>query len=417
MDVKKNKKTRKVKLNTKQAFIIALSVVTLAGIFTVMKDKTISMPQEDLLIERVKAGELEVTVDGYGILVSGKQQLITANSDATVEEIVLKPGAKVNADSVIAKLSNPELEELAESAQQDLLQAIANMQQLSLNNEREKLIESSQLIEVESQLEGVKLQRESEEQLVEEGIVSRLSYKQTLLEEKQLEQRVSVLKERAKQLTKIHEKSINIEKGRVKQSEGVLNNALARLEKLEVKAGFEGVLQSLSVELGQSLRRGDEIALIGSVTELISEIQVPQNQAQLIEVGQPVILKMRDENIVGEVSRVDPVVNDGTVLVEVALPAQLPSSARPLRNIEGTVIVKTIPNAKYIRKPVGAKPNSSSYLYRYDGDSGSAERFLVQFGESAGKDIQLLSGANTGEFFIISDLSSLQEGTSRISIH
>lgn len=417
MDVKKNKKTRKVKVNTKQAFIIALGVVTLAGIFTIMKDKTISMPREDLLIERVNAGELEVTVDGYGIFVSGRQQLITANSDATVEEVVLKPGAKVQADSVIARLSNPELEELAESAQQDLLQAIANMQQLSLNNEREKLIESSQLIEVESQLEGVKLQRESEEQLVEEGIVSRLSYKQTLLEERQLEQRVSILKERAKQLTKIHEKSMNIEKGRVKQSEGVLNNALTRLEKLEVKARFEGVLQSLSVELGQSLRRGDEIALIGSVTELISEIQVPQSQAQLIEVGQSVILKMRDENIAGEVSRVDPVVNEGTVLVEVELPADLPASARPLRNIEGTVIVKTIPNAKYIRKPVGVKPNSSSYLYRYDSSSGSAERFLVQFGETAGKNIQLLSGANPGEFFIISDLSSLQEGTPRVNIH
>ena len=65
----------------------------------------------------------------------------------------------------------------------------------------------------------------------------------------------------------VHKEAINIQKERIKQQIGRLDIANSRLEKLQVKAGFNGVLHRLSVALGQSLSAGQEMALIGSTKE------------------------------------------------------------------------------------------------------------------------------------------------------
>ena len=94
------------------------------------------MSRNDILIELVEQGDLEVVTEG-GILSSNKQQLISMLTQATVKEIVLKPGAHVTPDSVIVRLDNPELLQQMENAQQELAPIKANLRQLILNNERE----------------------------------------------------------------------------------------------------------------------------------------------------------------------------------------------------------------------------------------------------------------------------------------
>ena len=61
----------------------------------------VAISERELLIDAVQQGSLDITVEGFGELVSARQQLITTPSAATVKEIVLKPGAKVSVDSVI----------------------------------------------------------------------------------------------------------------------------------------------------------------------------------------------------------------------------------------------------------------------------------------------------------------------------
>jgi HlyD family secretion protein len=416
MDVVKTKKSSSFKLTKGNMLLGMIIVIGVLIYFAVGKNGAVSVERENLLIESVQQGDLAVIIEGYGALTSDKQQLITSFSAATVKEIVLKPGAHVIANSVIVRLENPELVLQVENSEQELIQVQANLRQLKLNNQREILNESANLAEITARFDAASLKRTAEQKLVEQGIVSQLTFQQSALDEKQLKQRIAILKQRIEQLKLVHDESVNIQAERIKQQQGRLNIAESRLDKLTVRAGFDGVLQRLSVELGQSLAAGQEVALIGSVTDLIALIRVPQSQAQLITIGKVAIIDTRRDKIEGVVTRIDPVVDNNTVEIEIALPASLPASARPQLSVDGIIVADTLQNITYIRRPAGAKSNTSVSLYRLN-TQGNATSQELRFGTQAGQFIQILSGASVGEQFIISDLSNLQTTSKSISIH
>lgn len=416
MDVVKTKKNASFKATKGQMLLALIVVIGVLVYFAVGTNAAVSVDKDSLIIEPVQQGDLEVIIEGYGTLTSDKQQLITSFSSATVKEIVLKPGAQVSANSVIVRLDNPELALQVENAEQELIQVQANLRQLKLNNQRELLNESANLAEITARFDTASLKRVAEEQLVKQGIVSQLTFQQSALDEKQLKQRIAILKQRIEQLELVHEESVNIQLERVKQQQGRLSIAQSRLDKLTVKAGFDGVLQRLSVELGQSLAAGQEVALIGSVTDLIALIRVPQSQAQLITVGKVAIIDTRRDKIEGVVSRIDPVVDNNTVEIEIALPAALPASARPQLSVDGVIIADTLQNVVFIKRPAGAKANVSASLYRLNGQDNAISQD-IRFGAQAGQFMQILSGASVGDQFIISDLSNLQATSHSIHIN
>jgi biotin carboxyl carrier protein len=417
MDLIKDKKQqRKIFENKYSLGVVVTLLVVFLTIWAMQMSSTVSVFRNDILIEHVQQGDLEVITEGFGVLNSNKQQLLTTLTRATVKEIVLKPGANVTAESVIVRLENPELVQEVESAKQELVQSKANLRQLKLNNQREILNETANLAEMTARYESAVLNREAEEKLIEKGIVSQLTYKESLLEEEQLSKRITIFKQRIAQLTLVHNESVNIQQERLKQQQGQLNISQARLASLEVKAGFSGVLQRLSVELGQSLVPGQEVALIGSVTDLIALIRVPQSQVQQVSVGQSAIINTRRDEISGTVMRIDPIVQDNMVEVEISLPNKLPASARPQLNVDASIIAETLQKVYYIKRPANVKPYSEITLYRLESDSSSAHLRTLKLGQQAGRYIEVISGANPNDAFIISDLSNLKTTTSELII-
>ena len=327
MDIVKSKQAPKLSKKLKTTLLLITAII-LAFSYAKASFNEVSLTKKDLLISEVQQGDLAITVDGYGKLISEKVQLITSLTKATVQEIVLKPGAIVTKESIIVRLANPELQLVVDNAQQELAQIQANLRQLKVNQKRELLTEQAIIAELQSNFEAAQLKRVAEQELVADGIVSELTFKQSQLNESQLNKRIKILTERLQQLNLVHTEAINIQHQRIKQQVGRLTIAKNRLAKLDVKAGFDGVLQRLSVNLGQSLAPGQEIALIGSIKELIAEIKVPQNQSSIVEIGQRVLVDTRQGTITGTVSRIDPIVEQNTVTIDVTLPKNLPDSAK-----------------------------------------------------------------------------------------
>jgi len=417
MDVIKEKKRQSKMLESKYQIAAAIVVLVIALLIWALQTAgSVSVSRNDLLIERVEQGDLDVITEGFGFLNSNKQQLISTLTQATVKEIVLKPGAHVTADTVIVRLGNPELLPEVESAQQELAQLRANLRQLKLNNQREILNETANQAEMTARYEVALLNREAEEKLVERGIVSQLAYQESVLEEQQLAKRITLLQQRFEQLKLVHKESVNIQQERLKQQQGRLNISQSRLDGLAVKAGFSGVLQRLSVELGQSLAAGQEIALIGSATDLIALIRVPQSLMQQVAVGQSVMIDTRQDKVPGTVARIDPIVQDNTVEVEISLPENLPASARLQLNVGAVIISDTLKQVLYIRRPANVRPYSEISLYRLDSNGSTAQLRTLKLGRQAGRYIEIISGAEADDVFIISDLPNLKNTVSELII-
>ncbi|MFT5295914.1 MAG: HlyD family secretion protein [Colwellia sp.] len=406
MDILK-KKPKKTLLSNKGVIItIAVLIVIILVNYAKVSLNNVNLARKDLLLATVKQGDIEVTVEGYGKLTSDKLQLITTLTKATVEEIVLKPGATVTKESVIVKLANPELQQQVQSAEYSLAESRANLRQLKLNQRREILTEKSNYLELVSQHKGARLTLTAQNKLVKSGIVKQIDYQESILREEQLNERIQIFKERNEQLKEVHKEAINIQLERIKQVEQRLTIAQNRNSKLVVKAGFDGVLQRLSVKLGESLAPGQEVALIGSVTELIALIRVPQNQVQLVKIGQKVMVDTRQKLIEGIVKRIDPIVDQNTVEVEISFPEKLPQSARPEQNIDAVITAKVLKNIFYIDRPANVRAQSEISLYQLNNEMSEAKRVSINFGEKTGRFIEIKSGAVLSDQFIISDLSN-----------
>ncbi|WP_448550238.1 efflux RND transporter periplasmic adaptor subunit [Thalassotalea fusca] len=406
MDVVKHAKPRSI-LNQKWVVGSVLIVVIVAILLVIRQSVTqVTLSKKDLLITEVKRGDIDVTVTGYGSLTTDKLQLLTAFSQATVQEIVLKPGAVVTADSIIVKLANPELEQAKTSAEQELSQALANLRQLKVNHKRELLQEKARLAELAALHESALLKKNAEAQLVEQGIVSELTFKESVLRESQLARRIALFKEQNAQLTSVHIEAINIANDRVSQQRGMLAVAQDRVDKLMIKAGIDGVLQHLSVSLGQSLNAGQEVALIGSTSELIALVRVPQSQASLVMIGQKALVDTRLDVVEGQVVRIDPIVSNNTVEVEISLPNELPTSARLQQNVDAEIISKSLTDVLYVQRPANTHAKSEGNFYRITPTGDSASQVAIKFGEKAGKFIQIVQGVTESDTLIISDLSN-----------
>lgn len=415
MDVIKAKVVRTLSPLQKGILVMAVICILMTA-YQHVSDRGFSVSRSHIIVADVQQGDLAVEVSGYGVLKSNQQQLLTAKTAATVKEVRLKPGAIVAADSVIVRLENPELHQQLENAQQELAKLRANLRQLTLNNTREVLTETAALAQINAEYENAKLNLQAETQLVKQGIVSSLNYQRSMLNENQLKQRLEIAKQRAVQLKAVHQEAQNIQLEWINQQQGLVNAAQRQLDSLTVRAGFAGVLQNLAVELGQSLAPGQEIALIGSTKDLIALINVSQNQVDQVAVGQTVEVDTRLAKVMGQVTRINPVVFNNTVEVEVSLPVLLPENARPQLNIDANILVARLENVRFIERPANIKSNSQAQLYRIDAEQNKALLTHIEFGRQAGRFIEIKQGLELNNQLIISDLSNLAQTHTELSI-
>ncbi|MGO2350458.1 MAG: efflux RND transporter periplasmic adaptor subunit, partial [Pseudoalteromonas nigrifaciens] len=120
--------------------LIGLSVVMLiSGWQLGFADNAEIISKDSVTIAKVERGDFSIKVDGYGSLQSINKRLLTATSNAVVDEIKLKAGAVVKHDTVIITLNNPELESKLRLALAKLKNAKTQKRQTVLLQQRELL--------------------------------------------------------------------------------------------------------------------------------------------------------------------------------------------------------------------------------------------------------------------------------------
>lgn len=409
MDIKKQKKKSAWQSNKNLLVAAALLLTSLVIWHQTSSNNGLKVSKNDIWFGMAESGSLKLEVQGFGKLKSKHQRLITAPTKGIVEEILLKPGAVVEADDIIMRLLNPDLDQQANNERLLLSSEQANLRQIKVNNQREVLAQQAQITELEANYGAASFNLEATTKLVEKGIVSQLDHKRAQLETIQLKKRLEIENQRLTQLKTVHEESINIQKEKIGQQQSKLDAVTAKQNQLVIRASITGVLQKLDVELGQSVPVGETLAFVGGTDQLIAEINVPQNRVEQIQIGQLVDINTRNSIGDGKVTRIDPVVSEGTVLVEVELVGDLPSGARPDLSVDATIKAGELENVVFIERPVNIKPGTTNTLYRLNHNQDKANSVQVTFGAEAGKYIQIIRGASAGERFILSDTSLWQQ--------
>jgi HlyD family secretion protein len=400
---------RKKKIRRAIYGAVALLVIILITVgVSRLKPAAPSVDRATVWVDVVKRGQMLRQVRGSGTLVPEDIRWVIATTQGRVERILLRPGAQVEASTVILELSNPDLQQAVKDAQLAFQSAQAAFENRKADLENQLLTQQSGLATIESNFKQASLELEANEQLYKEQLVSEIQVKRNRGQVEELKHRLGIEQQRL-QMTRAGIKSqLAPQEADIAQRRAAFELRSRQLDDLRVKAGMSGVLQIVPVEVGAQVAPGANLARVANPTNLKAELRIAETQTKDIRVGQYAEVDTRNGIVKGKVSRIDPASLNGTVGVDVTLEGELPQGARPDLSVDGTVRLEELNDIIYVGRPAFGQENSSVSLFKVMPD-GEAVRTTVKLGRSSVNTIEIVEGLQPGDQVVLSDMSSYDD--------
>jgi len=406
------KRRRRALLAVAGALAIALITLGLSR----LKPAAPTVDRQTVWIDTVQRGSMLRQVRGSGTLVPEDIRWITANVDGRVERIPSLPGVTVKPDTVLLELSNPEVEKNALESESQLKAGQAEYDNLRAQLDSALLTQQARVTEAESTEAQAKLLAEANKVLAKDGLIPDLNLKTSVLRYDQNVKASQIERERYGQSKKSNAAQLSAQRARVAQLQALYELRRREAESLKVRAGIPGVLQELPLQIGQRATAGTNLARVARPEKLKAQVRIPETQAKDVVIGQRASIDTRNGLIDGHVARVAPSVQEGTVIVDVALDGALPQGARPDLSIDGTIEIERLSNVLYVGRPAYGQAQSKIEMFKLIDGGKEAVRVPVQLGRSSVNTIEIVSGLNVGDQVILSDTSA-QDGYDRIRLN
>jgi HlyD family secretion protein len=406
--VKRNKKIRRV-------LYVVLAVGAIGAVSIILA--RLKPAAQTVERDTVKQGELVVTRRGLGTLVPEEISVVPATTSGRVVKRLVLPGTNVTSDTVILELTSPEVQQQLKDAELAFNAAESAYKNREVDLQSQLLTQKSQAASIESQYQQAKLQYESYEPLAKEGLYSPLLLKQYGASAKELAARSELEKQRVAMITENMKTQMAVAQSALDQARELLNLRREQASNLRVKAGLRGIMQELLVEVGVQVQIGTPLARVSDPSRLKAMVRIAETQARDIQPGQKAVIDLRSIEIPGRVTRKDPSVVDGTIMVEVQLIGELPKDAVPSLNVDGTIELSRLPNVLKMQRPAFGQENSKVKLFRMEPDDIHAVAVTVELGQTSVTEVEIRGGLKAGDKVIVSDTSQLGDNADRIRLN
>lgn len=406
MDIPRKSAAKKRRI---KRIVYALTAVIVVGVITVgvskLKPAAQSVDDATTLKDTVKRGSMVRQVRGLGTLVPEEIRYVPAISQGRIEKRLVQAGAQVKAETVIFELTNPEIQQAFIDAESQLRAADANLTTLRVQLDKLSLDQEANLAQAKSDFNKAKMQFEVNDSLGKQGLKSPLEVQLSKITYEDLDSRVTLETKRLASSRLEAKAKLASEDEKVRQLKDAVQLKRTQLDALKVRAGIDGELQTLAVQVGQQVTVGQELARVANPKRLKAELKIAETQAKDIQLGQPVTIDTRNGIVSGKVIRIDPSVQNGTRTVDASLEGELPKGAVPDLSVDGTIELERLENILYVGRPVHGQENSTVGLFKVDADGAGAARVQVRLGRTSVNTIEVMDGLKEGDRIILSDTS------------
>lgn len=371
--------------------------------------------RQAVFLDTVRRGEMLLSVRGPGTLVPVEVRRIAAGTSGRVAAVHSLPGVRVEPETVIVTLENPSLSQELTGAELELAAAEANLDDRRVQLRRQVLNQRSLLASVEAEARQAVLDAEADAQIHAEGIIGRIELEDSRSVAEELEVRARHEAERLRLAEEVAAAELAAEEARVAQLRAAGDLKREQVSRLQVRAGIAGVLQEVSVEAGQQVTAGDDLARVAEPARLKAELRIPEVQAKDIEVGQTARVDTRNGIVSGRVARVEPAVREGAVTVDVVFREDLPRGARSDLSVDGLIEIERLADVLFVGRPAFGQDGGEVDLFRLGEDGEHAVRVRVGLGRASVNTVEIREGLAEGDTVVLSDASAW-EGYDRIRV-
>jgi len=393
---------------TKRNIVIgaAIAAVALITVFlSQLEARPPSVNRAELWVDSVVRSDMLRQVRAPGTLVPERIRYVVAVTSGRVEAKPLTAGVTVTPSTLILELSNPDVQLEYLNAQRAVSDAEQGLVNLQTQLETGILTQQSQVAQTRNLRAQALRDADVFVALDKRGLSSANEVARAKELANELEGRIKIEEQRLAVMQTAATEQVRLAKQNLDRQRAIERFQATRVASMKVTAGEEGVLQTLTGELGQWVLAGTVIATVAQPGRLKAVLRVPETLAPDVVPGQRASIDTRNGFVSGHVMRVDPAAQGGTVTVEVALEGTLPRGARSDASVDGTIEVERLQNVLHVGRPAYGQPESTVGIFKVDASGNTATRVNVRLGKTSVNTIEIQSGLSPRDSVIISDMS------------
>lgn len=404
MDIKREQ------TKSKKKYIIgglgAVGVIGVSVVLAQLKPAAPTVERGTIYPDSVVRGEMVRDVRGPGTLVPEEIRWITAVTAGRVEKIYHLAGVKVDPETVLLELTNPDVQIQTLNADRQLTDAEAQLVQLKTNLENNRLNQASLVAQIKQDAFDAKRRAEAGAELLKKNLIVPLDQQQAEDKSESLAERLQIEQKRLVLLSQTIDSQIKVQEQQIDRLRSIAQFQHGLQASMVVKAGTTGILQEVPLQVGQYAQAGFTLAkVVPTPIRLKAVLRIPETQAKDLAIGQKATIDTHNGFANGHVVRIDPASINGTVTVDVVMEGDLPQGARPDLSVDGVIELERLKNVLHTGRPAYGQPNQTVGVFKLVEGGNYAERVNVRLGRASVSQIEILEGLNVGDMVILSDMS------------
>jgi HlyD family secretion protein len=361
-----------------------------------------TVESQRLTISTVARGTFDDFLPLRGRVTPSLTVYLDAVEGGRVEQIMVEDGSVVQQGQLLAVLSNTDLQLNLLARQTEVTQQINSMRSQELALSQTRLANQRALIEAELAVQTAQRQYEVQRPLAERGFVAGRAIADSRDALSAARRRLAVLQRQQGTDERLQSQQLAQLRSSTTALNGSLDIARASLDALNLRAPVSGQLTSFSIQVGQSLQRGERLGQIDSAGRNKLVAQVDEFYLGRVAEGQLATAEQGGRSYRLRVHKIYPQVQNGAFTIDlVFLDGEPPELQRgqtvQLRLTLGDPApALLIPNGAFFNETGG------NWVFVVAPDGRSAVRRPVRLGRRNANVIEVLEGLEPGERVVTS---------------
>ncbi len=376
----------------------AIALLAAAGFYTMAPDASSQTIAADrATISTVKKGRF----DDFLPLRARVTPLVSVYLDAVeggrVEQVLVEDGAMVQKGQLLAVLSNSDLQLNLLARQTEVSREVNSMRSQELALAQTQMQDERSVIEAELAADKAKRQYEVQRPLADKGFVPAKVFRDSRDEYLSMQRRADVLRRARAVNQRLQTSQLAQLRASNASLSGSLDIARATLDALNLRAPVTGQLTAFSIQVGQSMNRGERLGQIDSAGRNKLVAQVDEFYLGRVEPGQTATAEWGGKTYKMKVAKIYPQVRNGTFEVDFHFVGGEPADLQRGQTIQ-TKLTLGDPTAALLL-PNGAFYNETggAWVFVVTPDGGEAVKRQVCLGRRNADFIEVLEGLEPGE--------------------
>lgn len=393
------RKERNVKL-IKLGAVILGSIIVIAVVISLLRE---SINLKNIQLSTVDNGTIEVSVSASGKVVPAFEETIIAPIESRIVEVYKKAGDLVDVGTPLVKLD-------LQSIETDYRKMLDELQVRQYRLEQQRIKNSSTLSNTEMQLKvndmqidkmQVEVRNERYLDSIGAGTTDKvreteLKYNVAKLEQEQSRKKFENDRKVADSELRVQELELEIFRKSLAETKRILDDA-------QIRSPRKAILIYINNQVGTRVLQGTQVAILSDLSHFRIDGEIADSYGDRISTGNKVVVRIGSDELIGAVSNVTPLSKNGVIQFSVQLDDD--NHQRLRSGLKTDVYVMNAIKEDVMRIANGPYYTGQGSYELFVLNGNSLEKRKVQLGESNYEYVEVISGLQSGDKVVVSDMS------------